>query len=92
LDTDQTNEVNAETNESFVDYFMKNPNISQDVLLIFVSYSPDKRSKLFKYLSENVNVKKFDKLSGTKLKEFILEFLPGLKFADEALDYFTFKV
>lgn len=92
LDTDQTNKVNAETNESFVDYFMKNPNISQDVLLIFVSYSPDKRSKLFKYLNENVNVKKFDKLSGIKLKEFVLEFLPGLKLAEDALDYFTFKV
>lgn len=92
LDTDQTNKVNADTNESFIDYFLKNPNISQDVLLIFVSYAPDKRTKLFKYLSENVNMKKFDKLNPAQLRWFVSELLPGVKFADEALDYFTFKV
>lgn len=92
IDTDQTNKINTETNEWFVDYFMKNPNISQDVLLIFVSYVPDKRTKLFKYLSENVNVKKFDKLNPAKLKDFVLESLPGLRFAEDTLDYFTFKV
>ena len=92
LDTDQTNKINTETNEWFVDYFIKNPNISQDVLLIFVSYTPDKRTKLFKYLSENANLKRFDKLNLSKLKEFVLEYLPGLIFADESLDYFIFKV
>gem|GEM_PF-5499507 len=36
-----------------------------------MSYKPDKRGKLYKFLDKNATVKLFEKLSGNELKDFV---------------------
>jgi hypothetical protein len=57
------NEENADHLAQFVDSFIKNEGkIPDDSLLVFVSSSPDKRLKLYKFLEKNANIKEFNQL------------------------------
>lgn len=47
--------------------------ISDDCILIFVSFSPDKRTKFYKFLSTNASQKTYDKLNKPWLSSFVKE-------------------
>jgi len=38
---------------------------------MFVSYKPDKRGRLYKFLEKNATIKMFEKLSGIELRNFV---------------------
>lgn len=73
--------------EQFVDKFLsKKWIIPDDSLLVFVSNKPDKRSKLYKFLKDNANLKEFNKMKDFQLKSFIKSELNWLKINDDAID------
>lgn len=73
-DTDPDNKISAANIENFTKEFLpKIQHVPVDVLVAFVSYAPDKRSKLYKQLSENVTVKEYNPLKAPGLKNFVKE-------------------
>lgn len=65
--------------------------IPTDIVLVIVSFSPDKRTKWFKFFSTNCVVKQFDKLDGKWIKEFGRNCFNWL-IDDKILDYFLGKI
>jgi len=59
--------------------------------LVFVSFTPDKRTKAYKFISINSNLKVFDKLSEKDQKKFAKDIL-GELIVDTDLDYFLTKI
>lgn len=87
-DTDSENKINEAKYTEFENKFMNSvENLSEDVILCFVSFTPDKRLKLYKFLAENVSIKTYDKLKEAELKLFIKQKLGDLIWPDE-LQYF----
>jgi len=78
-DTDSENKINEAKYTEFENKFMNSvENLSEDVILCFVSFTPDKRLKLYKFLAENVSIKTYDKLKEAELKLFIKQKLGDL--------------
>lgn len=71
---DSTDKI-AESKISPISEFLEEniENISQDNVIIFISYSPDKRTKLYKLLSKKTELKKFNKLKWIELNNFVKE-------------------
>ena len=79
--------------EEFIENFIKrNWEIPSDNLIIFVSGKPDKRSRMYKFLTDNANVKKFDLLKEFEVKSYIKKELGDLKISDHVLEKFVQKV
>lgn len=60
--------------------------LSPDTVVVLVSYDPDKRLKLFKSLSEIVQVKTFNTPNAPGLKKFVTT-LVGETISSEDIDY-----
>jgi len=85
--------LSADKIDKFIEDFQTNSNLlTPDTTVIFLSYKPDKRTKTYKRIAENVNVKNFDNYKTPQLKTFIKENLSPLKIGDEELDYFLEKI
>lgn len=70
--------------EAFVNEFLNRKwNISQWCRLIFVSYKPDKRNKLFKFLKDNATIKTFDNYNTSQLSNFIKDILEPIKISSD---------
>ncbi|MDO4713347.1 MAG: hypothetical protein Q4B28_01500 [bacterium] len=92
-DTYETNTLPAEKIESFFDSFQRNaPQLSEDMLVIFVSYKPDKRTKAFKRCNDNLQIKEFSLYKEAQLKTFITEQLAPLSITDDLCKYLLLKV
>lgn len=61
--------------------------IPDDCIVVFVSFSPDKRTKFFKFLSTNANIKNFEKLNKPWLVAFVKDNLM-IDVDKSAIDYF----
>ena len=89
-DTDSENKI-PESEYKKLDEFIQT-NIekfpSEDVI-VFVSYSPDKRAKAFKFLKEKVEVKTFNKPKEKDLYNYIKQNLPWI--TEEATRYLIEK-
>lgn len=93
IPTDGLQKIPAKAQEDFVESFTKQfANISPDVLVAFVSYKPDKRTKLYKFLEKNAQVKAFTSLSDTQRKVYIKNRTTGLSRDWDTMDYFLAQV
>lgn len=79
--------------EWFTENFIKKEwKIPEDNLVVFVSNKPDKRSRFFKFLKANANIREFKVLKDFEVKWFIKKELWNIKITDEALNLFVYKV
>lgn len=93
IPTDGSQKIPAKVQEQFVDAFTKQfSNISPDVLVAFISYKPDKRTKLFKFLEKNAQVKSFTSLSDVARKTYIKNRSIWLSREWDSMDYFLTQV
>lgn len=76
----------------FADFESNSHLISGDTTVIFLSYKPDKRTKTYKWLIENAQLKNFDLYKEPQLKAFIKDKIQPLSIWAEELDYFLEKV
>lgn len=78
---------------TFIDAFIKaEGKIPEDSLLVFISTTPDKRLRLYKFLEKNANVKSFDQLKDSELVWFVSKELQEFTISREAIRYFVDKV
>ena len=75
--------VDFENNQKF---------LTADTIVAFVSSKPDKRTKLYKWLSSNAQLKEFPVYREAKVKTFIKENLSPLQISEEGLNYFLEKI
>lgn len=77
----------------FVDALIKaEGKIPDDSLLVFVSSSPDKRLKLYKFLEKNANIKEFTQLKNNDLEEFVKKELSDCSIDHSMVQYLISKV
>jgi DNA polymerase-3 subunit delta len=77
----------------FIDDFIKaEGKIPDDSLLVFISSTPDKRLKLYKFLEKNANVKEFSQLKNNDLEEFVKKELSDCYIDHATIQYFLTKV
>ncbi len=87
-DTDTDNKITESKYTEFETKFMNNfESIPDDVIICFVSFTPDKRIKLYKFLSENITLKNYEKLKESELRNFIKQKL-GDSIWTEEIQYF----
>lgn len=92
-DSDTSNKISATISESLTNEIIeKEWIIPADTILIFISYKPDKRGRLYKFLDKNGTIKTFKKLSGIELKNLVKNELSWLKIGNDTIDYFIIKV
>ena len=92
-DSDASNKISAEASESLTNEIIdKKGEIPADSILMFVSYKPDKRGRLYKFLEKNATIKMFEKLSGIELRNFVKNELKWLTIDYDTIDYFLAKV
>ncbi|HRU50063.1 MAG TPA: DNA polymerase III subunit delta [Candidatus Absconditabacterales bacterium] len=79
--------------ENFIDEFLqKKGEIPAENLLVFANSKPDKRSRLYKFLKDNANIKEFKTMDNAGLKIYIKQELGNLKISDSVLQKFIQKV
>ena len=76
----------------FADFEANQQYLTDDTIVVFFSYKPDKRTRMYKWLSENVQVKEYPMYKESQLKVFIKECLHPLTIPSETLDYLLEKV
>ena len=76
----------------FADFEANQQYLTDDTIVVFFSYKPDKRTRMYKWLSENVQVKEYPMYKESQLKVFIKECLHPLTISSETLDYLLEKV
>ena len=76
----------------FSDFEANQQYLTSDTMVLFMSYKPDKRTRIFKRLSENVQVKNFDLYKDAQLRLFVKEKFNPLDIDAETTDYFLEKV
>lgn len=92
-DLAQDGGLSADKIESFFLDFQENHHLlTPDTIVIFLSYKPDKRTKPFKWFSENTQVKTFDLYKEPQLKAFIAEQIQPFHLSQELINYFLLKV
>lgn len=92
-DTYENNALPADKIEQFFEDFQQNSRfLTDDTVLILVAFKPDKRTKMFKWCLENLQVKEFNPLKELQLKVFIREELRGLEIKEEELTHLLLKV
>lgn len=78
---------------AFVDALIKaDGKIPDDSLLVFVSSTPDKRLKLYKFLEKNASVKEFNQLKSGDLESFVKNELSDCIIDHSMIQYFLTKV
>jgi len=79
--------------QTFVDALIKaEGKIPDDSLLVFVSSTPDKRLKLYKFLEKNATVKEFSQLKNNDLALFVQNALSDCVIDHSVIQYFLTKV
>ena len=79
--------------QTFVDALIKaEGKIPEDSLLVFISSTPDKRLKLYKFLEKNATVKEFTQLKNNDLEEFIKKELNDCVIDHSMIQYLISKV
>jgi len=92
-DGDTSNKIWAEITESLTNEIIdKEGKIPDDTILIFASYKPDKRGRLYKFLEKNAVIKLFNKLSPIELKNFVKNETKWLNIDYDTIEYFLVKV
>jgi hypothetical protein len=87
------NGYSSEMIDDFVDFFIKNAEtIPSDNLVLFCSYNPDKRWRLFNFLKNKCNYREFEKISNFELKAFTQKELWHIKITDKCATFFINKV
>ncbi|MEI6118863.1 MAG: hypothetical protein WCP92_06680 [bacterium] len=66
--------------------------IPDDSLLVFISTTPDKRLKLYKFLEKNTTVKEFTQLKNNDLEQFVKNELSDCIIDHVTIQYFLTKV
>ena len=66
--------------------------IPDDSLLVFISTTPDKRLKLYKFLEKNTTVKEFTQLKNNDLEQFVKNELNDCTIDHATIQYFLTKV
>lgn len=83
----------SEILNDFIDKFTKSfESIPADNLIVFLSYNPDKRWRLYKFLEKNAQIKEFKKLWWIELKNLIKNELWNIKISEKDMTYFIEKV
>ncbi|EKD25177.1 MAG: hypothetical protein ACD_80C00111G0014 [uncultured bacterium (gcode 4)] len=86
-------EERTEQLQVFVDALIKaEGKIPEDSLLVFISSTPDKRLKLYKFLEKNATVKTFEQLKNNSLEEFVKKELSDCIIDHATIQYFLTKV
>lgn len=79
--------------QTFVDALIKAEwKIPDDSLLVFISSTPDKRLKLYKFLEKNATIKVFDQLKNNDLEAFVKRELGDCIIDHATIQYFLTKV
>jgi len=92
IDTYSNNKILIKNSDKFVSSF-ENVVVPDDVLLIFVSYKPDKRLKFYKSIKDVVQVKEFKPLRmASQYKNILSEQLWSLHVSGDVMEYFLLKV
>lgn len=79
--------------QTFVDALIKSEGkIPEDSLVVFISSTPDKRLKLYKFLEKNTTVKEFNQLKNNDVEEFIKKELSDCIIDHATIQYFLTKV
>lgn len=96
LPQDATTKFEEQTTEQlqiFVDALIKTEGkIPEDSLLVFISPTPDKRLKLYKFLEKNASVKEFIQLKNNDLESFVQRELSDCIIDHAMIQYFLTKV
>lgn len=96
LPLDGTTKLGEEKNDqlaNFVEAFVKaEGKIPDDSLLVFISSTPDKRLKLYKFLEKHATVKEFNQLKSGDLEGFIKNELQDFTISRETIQHFLTKV
>jgi len=93
IDTDSDNKLWSSQIDDFCDIFMSRiDQLPDNILLLFVSYKPDKRLKFYKFLQSSVEIKTFKKLSWIQYNLFVKDQLDDIDASDFVIDYFLMKV
>lgn len=86
-------EWQAEQLQAFVDALIKaEGKIPEDSLLVFISSTPDKRLKLYKFLEKNASIKEFTQLKNNDLESFVKRELSDCSIDHAMIQYFLTKV
>jgi DNA polymerase III delta subunit len=95
IDGDSWNKLSSNITESlWEELITKSNNLDPELILIFVAYKPDKRTKFYTFLKKNLgvsNIKEFDFLKPAEIKQFIRQYTPNLQRKDATLDAFITK-
>ena len=91
LDTEKSNAIKADEIEKLAEDIMKY-SLPSEVLLICVSYKPDKRSRFYKRFDGNATVKLFKLLDERELPIFVSQEWKDLNLSSAAVDALIKKV
>ncbi len=92
-DSDKSNYMNNEIIEKLQDDIHKNiDSIWNESVLLLISFKPDKRTKFYKFLSQNITQKNFAKKNMPQIKQIVKDFFGNIKITDENLQYFINKI
>ena len=93
---DATTKLGEEKNgqlTTFIEAFIKaEGKIPDDSLLVFISSTPDKRLRLYKFLEKNASVKEFTQLKNNDLEEFVKKELSDCIIDHATIQYLITKV
>ncbi len=79
--------------EIFIDNFIKAEwKIPEDSLVVFISSTPDKRLRLYKFLEKNANVKEFNQMKPGDLEGFVKGELLAFTISPATIKYLLVKV
>ena len=83
----------SDTLNDFIDKFTKSiESIPTDNLIVLLSYNPDKRWRLYKFLEKNAKIKEFKKMGWIELKNLIRNELWDIKITESTMTYLLDKV
>lgn len=96
LPLDTTTKLGEETTHQltlFTEDFVKaEGKIPEDSLLVFISTNPDKRFKLYKFLTKHATVKEFAQMKWSQLESFVKNELQNFIISLATIHYFLTKV
>lgn len=79
--------------ETFINEFLsRKGEIPETSFLVFTSNNPDKRTKLYKFLKKNANIKEFNKLKKNEIKKLIQQALNPITISSDAQELFIEKI
>lgn len=93
-DTSPDNNISWDSNYKTLEEFLINDfeKISDETVVFLVSYSPDKRTKWYKFFSSNCVVKSYDLLKEKEIVKFVWDRIWTKVISNDVIDYFLEKV